>query len=331
MSDEQQAMEQRAREWIVANRHEPLACTYCGHNMPQGTFTITPYSDHCAKSPSGNHSYLIPIGGDPEEAEAKRMVAFALAEVRRLQQGWVSVEERLPESGSAVFAAVWWVNKENPAASRYEIHDCLYCEGGSGSGQKFFADCEGEEFEHVDVAFWIYKRDLAARLPAPPEAQPAPDYNCVICGVPMREWTLKPSAEHVHTHEDGIHETKLQFCECSVPDDEDGAYCSLCRMLKAKPAEEQRGAEPRCPTEEHWREIEQRLWRSAMDDYKLNHNSFGFNLRDAFAQFFPSPARVVDVQVVTQKILNIMGNSSIYEVGPAIESLLRSALKGGGE
>jgi len=83
-------------------------------------------------------------------------------------QWWVRVEDRLPEDDSDVFAAIWWRNGDNPAYSHYVIHDCSYYEGGTGSGQKIFTDCEGEEFEHTDVSYWIYKKDLAAALPAPP-------------------------------------------------------------------------------------------------------------------------------------------------------------------
>lgn len=82
-------------------------------------------------------------------------------------EGWVRTSERLPEDDSDVFAAIWWINKDNPAYSSYAIHDCLFYEGGPGSGQKIFADCEGEEFEPEDVEYWIYKKDLAAQLPSP--------------------------------------------------------------------------------------------------------------------------------------------------------------------
>jgi len=81
---------------------------------------------------------------------------------------WVRVEDRLPDDDSDVFAAIWWSNGDNSAYSHYVIHDCSYYEGGTGSGQKIFTDCEGEEFEHTDVSYWIYKKDLAASLPAPP-------------------------------------------------------------------------------------------------------------------------------------------------------------------
>lgn len=80
---------------------------------------------------------------------------------------WISTKDRLPEDDSDVFAAIWWARKDQPESSCYLIHDCLYYEGGKGSGQKIFTDCEGEEFEHTDVAYWMYKRDLAATVPSP--------------------------------------------------------------------------------------------------------------------------------------------------------------------
>lgn len=84
---------------------------------------------------------------------------------------WIPVSRQLPEDDSEVFAAIWWDDRESPETSGYVIHDCAYYEGGTGSGQKIFSDCEGEEFTPEDVQFWIYKRDLAKTipLPAPPK------------------------------------------------------------------------------------------------------------------------------------------------------------------
>ncbi len=36
-----------------------------------------------------------------------------------------------------------------------------------GSQQKIFTDCEGQEFEHTEVSFWIYKHELAAQFVKP--------------------------------------------------------------------------------------------------------------------------------------------------------------------
>lgn len=81
-------------------------------------------------------------------------------------QGWVSAKDSLPDDDSDVYAAIAWTH--SPGVRKYIIHDCSYYEGGTGSGQKIFADCEGEEFEAKDVDYWIYKHKLADQLPAPP-------------------------------------------------------------------------------------------------------------------------------------------------------------------
>lgn len=79
--------------------------------------------------------------------------------------GWVNTKESLPDDDSDVFAAIAWTH--SPGVRQYVIHDCAYYEGGTGSGQKIFTDCEGEEFEAKDVGFWIYKYKLAEQLPRP--------------------------------------------------------------------------------------------------------------------------------------------------------------------
>lgn len=82
-----------------------------------------------------------------------------------LPDGWIKCSASLPEDDSDVFAAIWCINKDNAEYSHYAIHDCSYYEGGPGSGQKIFSDCEGNEFDAEDVAYWIYKKDLESSLP----------------------------------------------------------------------------------------------------------------------------------------------------------------------
>lgn len=86
---------------------------------------------------------------------------------------WKRTSEELPEDDSAVFAAILWIHhpEGQPETRTYCIHDCEYYEGGKGSGQKIFTDCEGEEFEAKDVDFWIYKFDLVKTIPL---ASPSP-------------------------------------------------------------------------------------------------------------------------------------------------------------
>jgi hypothetical protein len=93
------------------------------------------------------------------------------------QPGWISTADALPKDDSDVFAAIWWINKDNPAYSHYSINDCTYhedCYGKQGAERSIFVDCEGEEFEAADVAYWIYKKDLAAQFKPPVAAQPEP-------------------------------------------------------------------------------------------------------------------------------------------------------------
>jgi hypothetical protein len=102
---------------------------------------------------------------------AKHLCATPASTART--DGWVSVANGLPDDDSDVYAAIAWTH--SPGVRKYVIHDCSYYEGGTGSGQKIFADCEGEEFEAKEVDFWIYKYRLAEQLPAPgsvPQAEP---------------------------------------------------------------------------------------------------------------------------------------------------------------
>ena len=87
-------------------------------------------------------------------------------------QGWVRVEDELPEDDSDVYAAIPWTHTPT-GEKKYIIHDCSYYEGGTGSKQKIFTDCEGEEFEAHEVGYWIYKYKLAEQLPALLPAPPA--------------------------------------------------------------------------------------------------------------------------------------------------------------
>jgi len=88
-------------------------------------------------------------------------------------QGWVATKDSLPDDDSEVYAAIAWTH--SPGVRKYVIHDCSYYEGGTGSGQKIFVDCEGEEFEAHEVDYWIYKHRLAEQLPEPLPAPPTGD------------------------------------------------------------------------------------------------------------------------------------------------------------
>jgi hypothetical protein len=120
-----------------------------------------------------------------KKVESKPLFASDVAAVLRRslqpplpQNGWIRVEDGLPDDDSDVYAAIPWTH--TPSAERkYIIHDCSYYEGGKlpdGSQQKIFTDCEGEEFEAHEVGYWIYKYRLAEQLPplaatAPQETQ----------------------------------------------------------------------------------------------------------------------------------------------------------------
>lgn len=81
--DVQLDVEGLAREFIEANRPEPLKCVNCGQPTPV-TMCTSMAMQGCPNS-IGGHVYSITVGGDPEEAELKRLVSFAkLALLRRV-------------------------------------------------------------------------------------------------------------------------------------------------------------------------------------------------------------------------------------------------------
>jgi hypothetical protein len=156
------------------------------------TITFTPASNLPPEKMTAHSGSVNPAPSLPSEGT-------------RCPIGWKRVEEELPEEDSDVLAAIWWTVTPEPALSHFEIHDCNYYEGGEGSKQKIFTDCEGEEFEAQEVDYWIYKHELGAQFfPARAEAPQAQE-----CGQSQRDMRLIEGIENQNIIYYGPHECDL--------------------------------------------------------------------------------------------------------------------------